>query len=77
MTETVKAFPEYGPKFFPLPHPSWRSGIWMQRQPWFEQEVYLSSDGLCGAHSRIEAVKAPVGHGNEHADPLTDMLQRV
>ena len=39
MTETVKAFPEYGPKFFPLPHPSWRSGIWMQRQPWFEQEV--------------------------------------
>jgi uracil-DNA glycosylase len=39
MTETVKAFPEYGPKFFPLPHPSWRSGIWMRRQPWFEQSV--------------------------------------
>ena len=39
MTETVKAFAEYGPKFFPLPHPSWRSGIWMQRQPWFEQET--------------------------------------
>ena len=39
MTETVKAFPEYGPKFFPLPHPSWRSGIWMRRQPWFEQAV--------------------------------------
>jgi uracil-DNA glycosylase len=39
MTETVKAFTEYGPTFFPLPHPSWRSGIWMQRQPWFEQET--------------------------------------
>ena len=39
MTETVKAFPEFGPRFFPLPHPSWRSGIWMQRQPWFEREV--------------------------------------
>jgi uracil-DNA glycosylase len=39
MTETVKAFPEYGPKFFPLPHPSWRSGIWMRRQPWFEEAV--------------------------------------
>ena len=39
MTETVKAFAEYGPKFFPLPHPSWRSGIWMQSQPWFEQET--------------------------------------
>ncbi len=22
-----------------LPHPSWRSGIWMQRNPWFETEV--------------------------------------
>jgi uracil-DNA glycosylase len=39
MTATVRAFPEYGPKFFPLPHPSWRSGIWMRRQPWFEQVV--------------------------------------
>ena len=39
MTETVKAFTEYGPKFFPLPHPSWRSGIWMQRRSWFEQET--------------------------------------
>jgi hypothetical protein len=39
MTETVKAFPEYGPTFFPLAHPSWRSSIWMRRQPWFEKEV--------------------------------------
>ena len=39
MTETVKAFSDFGPKFFPLPHPSWRSGIWMRRQPWFEQDV--------------------------------------
>lgn len=39
MTETVKAFSEYGPKFFPLPHPSWRIVIWMRRQPWFEQAV--------------------------------------
>jgi uracil-DNA glycosylase len=39
MTETVKAFAEYSPKFFPLPHPSWRSGIWMQQESWFEQAV--------------------------------------
>lgn len=39
MTETVKAFTEYGPKFFPLPHPSWRSKIWMRKQPWFEKTV--------------------------------------
>lgn len=39
MTETVKAFAEYGPQFFPLPHPSWRSAIWMQKHPWFEHIV--------------------------------------
>jgi len=39
MTETVKAFSEFGPNFFPLPHPSWRSRLWMRRQPWFERVV--------------------------------------
>jgi uracil-DNA glycosylase len=39
LTETVKAFSEYGPRFFPLPHPSWRSPIWMRKHPWFQQAV--------------------------------------
>jgi uracil-DNA glycosylase len=39
MTETVRAFSQYGPRVFPLPHPSWRSAIWMQKNPWFEKEV--------------------------------------
>ena len=39
VTETVKAFSEYGPQFFPLPHPSWRSAIWMREHPWFEHTV--------------------------------------
>lgn len=39
VTETVKAFSEYGPQFFPLPHPSWRSVIWMREHPWFERVV--------------------------------------
>ena len=39
MTETVKAFTAYGPPFFPLPHPSWRSVIWMRKHAWFEQSV--------------------------------------
>lgn len=37
MTETVKAFSQYGPALFPLPHPSWRSVSWMRRNRWFEQ----------------------------------------
>ncbi len=39
MTETVQAFSEYAPQFFPLPHPSWRSVVWMRRHPWFERVV--------------------------------------
>jgi uracil-DNA glycosylase len=39
MTETVRTFSQHGDQFFPLPHPSWRSGIWMQRNPWFERTV--------------------------------------
>jgi len=39
MTDTVKAFSQYGPQFLPLPHPSWRSAIWMRKNPWFEGEV--------------------------------------
>ena len=39
LTEAVRAFREHGPGVFPLPHPSWRSGIWMKRNPWFETEV--------------------------------------
>lgn len=39
LTETVKAFSEYGPQFFPLPHLSWRSQVWMRKHTWFEQEI--------------------------------------
>ena len=39
MTERVRAFRDAPPGFFPLPHPSWRSTLWMRRNPWFEEEV--------------------------------------
>jgi len=39
MTETVAGFRDHLPRFFPLPHPSWRSAIWQKRNPWFEAEV--------------------------------------
>lgn len=39
MTERVRAFREFLPRFFPLPHPAWRSAIWMKQNPWFEAEV--------------------------------------
>jgi uracil-DNA glycosylase len=39
MTDAVKDFAGQGAGTFPLPHPSWRSGIWMKRNPWFERDV--------------------------------------
>ena len=39
MTETVRAWLEYGPACLPLPHPSWRNTGWLKRNPWFEAEV--------------------------------------
>jgi len=37
--ETVRAYRDYLPEFFPLPHPSWRNLLWLKRNPWFEREV--------------------------------------
>jgi uracil-DNA glycosylase len=39
LTDAVRDFRAHGAGFFPLPHPSWRSGIWMKRNPWFESDV--------------------------------------
>ena len=39
LAERVRRFAEFLPAFFPLPHPSWRSTMFMRRQPWFEAEV--------------------------------------
>jgi uracil-DNA glycosylase len=39
LTATVRAFRDYLPGHFPLPHPSPRHAPWVQRHPWFEREV--------------------------------------
>ncbi len=39
MTETVRAWREYGPDYIPLPHPSWRNNGWLKKNPWFEAEL--------------------------------------
>lgn len=39
LTERVRHFRDYLPRFFPLPHPAWRSAIWMGKNPWFEADV--------------------------------------
>lgn len=39
LTETVKSYKEYLPRFFPLPHPSPRNRFWLTKNPWFEKVV--------------------------------------
>lgn len=39
LTETVRAWRDYGPRHLPLPHPSWRTIGWQKRNPWFDDEI--------------------------------------
>lgn len=39
LTETVKSFQEYLPKYFVLPHPSPRNNIWLRKNEWFDLTV--------------------------------------
>lgn len=39
LTETVRAWRNYLPDFFVLPHPSWRNTGWLKKNPWFEADL--------------------------------------
>jgi len=39
LTEIVRSWCEYWPALVPLPHPSPRNRGWMQRNPWFGEDV--------------------------------------
>lgn len=44
LTETVRNWRHYadgqdGPRYLPLPHPSWRNNAWLKKNPWFGTDV--------------------------------------
>ena len=39
MAETVEHWRDYLPRFFTLPHPSWRTTLFEKRHPWFEKKL--------------------------------------
>ncbi|HEY1962890.1 MAG TPA: uracil-DNA glycosylase family protein [Rhizomicrobium sp.] len=39
MTETVRAWRTYAPRYIPLPHPSWRNSGWLKKNTWFAEEL--------------------------------------
>jgi uracil-DNA glycosylase len=49
VAETVRAWQEYLPEFFVLPHPSWRNKGWIARNPWFSNLVIPSLRRRVGA----------------------------
>jgi uracil-DNA glycosylase len=39
LARRVQRWRDFGPRYFPLPHPSPRNTLWLRRNPWFEAEV--------------------------------------
>ncbi|WP_413532200.1 uracil-DNA glycosylase family protein [Empedobacter brevis] len=39
ITENIIHFKDYLPHYFPLPHPSPRNFIWMNKNPWFKENI--------------------------------------
>ena len=39
MSDRVREFREYLPRYFPLPHPSWRTTAWERKNPWFQEQA--------------------------------------
>ncbi|NQV79395.1 MAG: uracil-DNA glycosylase family protein [Alphaproteobacteria bacterium] len=39
LTETVAAWRDYQPRYFPVPHPSWHNNHWLKKNPWFERDL--------------------------------------
>jgi uracil-DNA glycosylase len=39
VTERVRSWRDHAPETFALPHPSWRNTAWLNRNPWFAEEV--------------------------------------
>lgn len=42
LTETVRAWKDYGPYTIPLPHPSPRNNFWLKKNPWFTESLLPS-----------------------------------
>ncbi len=39
LTETVRAWQQYSPRYLPMPHPSPRNKLWLKNNAWFERDV--------------------------------------
>ena len=54
LTETVRAWRDYAPRYFPTPHPSWHNNRWLKQNPWFATECLPAL--RAAVHTRLEDV---------------------
>jgi uracil-DNA glycosylase len=59
MTATVARWRDFLPRYLPLPHPSWRTLHWEQRNPWFMAELVPELRRLVAALVSPPARSAP------------------
>src|SRR3546814_12268728 len=70
MSHRVRDYRQYLPSLFPLPHPSWRSQLWIQQNPWVDSELLptlrnavagaLSKEPVCGATTPFRSTPAAI-----------------
>lgn len=39
LTDTIRQWRNWAPRYIPMPHPSPRNTLWLKKNPWFEAEV--------------------------------------
>lgn len=60
LTDTVRAWADYGPRYLPLPHPSPRNVAWFKRNAWFGEEVVpMLRERVAGALEKKPGHAAP------------------
>lgn len=63
LADTVHSWRDFGPEYFPLPHPSPRNRRWFKRHPWFALEV------LPALRARVGAALATGDNGDAKNKP--------
>lgn len=52
LTENIRQFRQFLPRYFPLPHPSPRNNIWQAKHPWFKKDVIPELQNLVARYIR-------------------------
>lgn len=69
MTEAVRAYPGVGASVVALPHPAWRSVLWMRKNPWFEADILPALRDQVRQRLKPERMKGDAGEPGHRPSP--------